>query len=596
MPAPPDTIDGSSDHQEALMSDRDPQSPTPSDGSDGSDGRPRPDRPVVLVVGAGPVGLVAACELARHGVRARVVETLAAPTVQSRAVGVQPRSQEMLATLGVLQRVAAQALPQHRIEIDTTDGDDVSPLVQIDMTDLPTRHPTILNLPQTATESVLRERARELGVTIERGVTLTGLTQDADGVDVVLRSGPAGDHGGDQVGDHGDEHARFDWVVGADGAHSAVRGLAGSALHGGFHGSHFAMADVVVDSPYPRDVTRLFAARGGLTVMLCMAEGRTRLMFQISDPGPDAGTGPTLEEIRDLTRERMAGTVTVSDPTWMTYYSIHHAQIPQYRVGRVLLGGDAAHIHSPAAGQGMNTGMQDAANLAWKLALVCRGVADHRLLDSYHDERHPVGAAVVRKATLMADAMTFTGVRAGARDAAMGVVGHHERITRAMAENFAELTVAYRHSPIVRRDGHHPHGALRAGEHAEDLLPLTDHHGTPVRIEDLLARRPGHVLLAGTTDPDELASLRAALGDLGTVLPLVSAAQDAPVEAVVDAVVDAVFDVDGALARRYGIGEHGLALIRPDGYLGYLSTRIHPDGLVEHLSGDLHVSRRAVRA
>ncbi|MBM9467488.1 FAD-dependent monooxygenase [Nakamurella leprariae] len=538
-------------------------SPTGSDPTSDDDGAP------VLIVGAGPVGLVAACELARHGVTARVVEALDEPTTQSRAVGVQPRSQELFAALGILDRVAGLSLPQRHIEIDTRDGDGVRPLVRIDMQELPTRHPTILNLPQTATEAVLRERAAELGVRIERGVRLTGLTQDPDGVDVVLQSAT------------GTERARYPWVVGADGGHSAVRGLAGSALQGEFRGSHFAMADVTVHSAFPTDVTRLFASPGGLTVMLCMAHGRTRLMFQVPDPGPDAGTGPSLELIAQLARDRMGAEVTVSDPSWLTYYSIHHAQVPQYRIGRVLLGGDAAHIHSPAGGQGMNTGMQDAANLAWKLALVSRAAAGAELLDSYHDERHPVGAAVVRKATVMADAMTLPGVRATARNAGMRLVGRLDAVTHALAENLAELTVGYRHSPIVRREDHRPRGALRAGDHAEDLVDLTDGHGVPVRIEDLLGRHPGHLLLVGTTDTELLGQLRDVLGELGVVLPLVATAQGAPEDAVVDA--------GGELARRYGIGERGMALVRPDGYLGYLAGRIDADGLADHLSQDLHV-------
>lgn len=181
----------------------------------------------------------------------------------------------------------------------------------MDLAHLPTRRPSILDLPQTDTEALLRDRAAELGVVVERGVTLTDLRQDADGVE---------------------ERAHVDWVFGADGGHSAVRGLVGSALQGTFTGSHFAMADVVVESDYARDVTRLFASPGGLTVMMCMLGGRTRLLFQVPDPGPDAGE-PTLEFIQQLAIARMGRTVRVSDPSWLTYYSVHQAQIPQYRIG-----------------------------------------------------------------------------------------------------------------------------------------------------------------------------------------------------------------------------------------------------------------------
>ena len=516
----------------------------------------------VLVVGAGPVGLVAACELARHGVVPTVIETLTQPTQQSRAVGVQPRSQEMFSVLGVLDDVLERSLPQHAIEIHS--GADPHPLVHVDTTHLGTSHPTILNLPQTEVETVLRARAAELGVRIRRGVTLTALSQDADGVDVTFHT------------DGGDESGRFEWVFGADGGHSAVRKLVGSELHGGFHGSHFAMGDVRVDSPFARDVTRLFSSADGLTVMLCMQDDRTRLMFQVPEVGEEP---PTLEQLQKLATQRMGESVRVSEPTWLTYYSIHHAQVPQYRYGRVFLGGDAAHIHSPAAGQGMNTGMQDAANLAWKLALVSRGRAGDGLLDSYDEERHPVGAQVVRKATAMADAMTFTGIRREVRDATMGAIGHIDRITHALAENLAELTVAYHHSPIVHREGHRPIGSHTAGDHIVDRYDLTTDGGAPVTLEQLLEHHPGFVLLANAPQNDELHALQEVLGGVGCVVPVVASADDAVPGAVVDSA--------GALSTSLGIGERGIALIRPDGYLGYLSASPAAAALRDHLDTTL---------
>jgi 2-polyprenyl-6-methoxyphenol hydroxylase-like FAD-dependent oxidoreductase len=527
---------------------------------------PAPDFDRVLIVGAGPVGLVAACELARHGITPVLIESLTEPTRQSRAVGVQPRSQEMFAALGVLDTIQARALPQHAVEIHS--GSNPQPLVHVDTTRLDTPHPTILNLPQTEVESVLRDRAAALGVEIRRGVTLTGLTQHDDDVDVTLST------------QHGDEIERFSWIVGADGGHSAVRKLVGSELHGGFHGSHFAMGDVRVDSPYERDVTRLFSSPDGLTVMLCMQNDRTRLMFQV----PEVGDGsPTLEQLQDLATERMGDSVTVSEPSWLTYYSIHHAQVPQYRYGRAFLGGDAAHIHSPAAGQGMNTGMQDAANLAWKLALVARGMASEKLLDSYNDERHPVGAEVVRKATAMADAMTFTGARAHLRDDAMRAVGHLDRVTHALAENLAELTVAYHHSPIVHRDGHTPHAALTAGDHIIDTFTLTTIEGTSITLEELLLRHPGHLLLALEPDTEQLAALREAVSQFAEVVPVSASGEGMT--------ADAIVDPDNAIGSRLGIGDRGVALIRPDGYLGYLSAS--PD--VAHLSTYLAKTFEPVR-
>jgi 2-polyprenyl-6-methoxyphenol hydroxylase-like FAD-dependent oxidoreductase len=527
-------------------------------------------RATVLVVGAGPVGLVAACELARQGIRARLIDALPTPTTQSRAVGVHARTQDLLEIMGVLDRFHTQSLAQHYIEIDRLDpgsATGVHPLLRIDMADMPTRNPTILNLAQTETEAILRARAQELGVELERGVSLTGLEQDADGVHVTLSSAP------------GEESAAFDWVVGADGGHSAVRALSGSKLHGSFEGVHFAMADVYVDSPLERDVTRLFASTEGLTVMMCMPE-RTRLLFQIPAPDPDA-TAPTLDEIQKLASDRMGPSVRVHDPVWLTYYTIHHALIPEYRVGRVLLAGDAAHIHSPAGAQGMNTGMQDAANLAWKLALVCRGISGAELLDSYHAERHPIGEQVVRNTTIMADTMTLSRGKAKVRDALATTAGHIKPLMARMAEFQAELLVAYPSSPIVGSSGHRPLGSVRSGEFIPDAAILTTPGGDPVSVLDLLAPG-GHVLLALAPEAGAPARLRTALGELGRVVPVLRESTDAGGEEAF------VLDPTGAFARTLHLEPGGFALVRPDGYIGYLSTTDRTPEFAEYVRRALH--------
>ena len=373
---------------------------------------------------------------------------------------------------------------------------------------------------------------------------------------------------------------RVDWIVAADGGHSAVRAAVGSKLAGTFEGSHFILADVSVESDYARDTTRLFAGGDGLTVMLCMLDNLTRLMFQVPDPGANA-PAPTLEEVQRLATERMGAHVRLYDAKSITYYTIHHAQVPQYRVNRAMIAGDAAHIHSPAAGQGMNTGMQDAANLAWKLALVCRGLVDPAILDSYHDERHPVGADVVRRATLMANAMTLSGPAAWTRNAALRMANHIEPIRRNLAAAITQVSVAYQDSPITDAAGHRGHGAPDPGSHAADLAGLTTVRGDALAIGDLL-REPGHLLLTQTSDVGLLRQLADVLGPIGRVLPVVADAAGAPPEAVVDA--------DGVIAGEYGIGRSGMALIRPDGYFGYLSTTTEPVDLQTYLEARLRVS------
>ncbi|MCF7553648.1 FAD-dependent monooxygenase [Pseudonocardia sp. WMMC193] len=489
----------------------------------------------VLVVGAGPVGLTAACRLARLGVGVHVVEKLAEPTTESRAVGVHARSLELLASLGVLPQLEARG---RRIgALQMVDGTTGHVRARMELADAPTRHPYVLDVAQPDTEAVLAARAGELGVTVERGVALTGLTQDADGVEATLSDGRT---------------LRVGWVVGADGGHSTVRTLVGEQLHGGFHGQHFAMADVDIDTVLDRDTIHMFTHPDGMGMLFPLAGDRARLMFLVDRPDP---AGLTLAQVQALADTRMGGRVEARDPRWLTYFEVHHAQVAQYRHGRVFLAGDAAHIHSPAGAQGMNTGIQDADNLAWKLALVARGEADQALLDTYHRERHPIGAAVLKQTTRLTNVGTATGPEALVRDALSFVLGHSHRLGSAAATTMAELRIAYPHSSLSAQRG----GLLRAGDHAPDPAGLHRTDGTPVAVEDLLAG-PGFLLLVPrTADRD---ALRAALGDLGTV-------------------------ADDLAGDPFGLGE-GMALVRPDGYLGLVAGTADPEVLTRYLTDQVH--------
>ncbi len=519
----------------------------------------------VLVVGAGPVGLTAACQLARLGVPVRVVDTLAQPTTESRAVSLHARSLEMLAPLGALPRLEARGRRMAALEF--LDGHTGATRARLTLAGVPSRHPYVLDIPQPDTEAVLAERATELGIVVERGVTLTALAQDADGVEVTLRS------------PDGEQTARVGWVVGADGGHSASRALAGTHLQGGFHGQHFAMADVDVDTTWPPDVIRMFLHPNGMGILFPLVGSRARLIFLVDDPGAGA-PDPTLGQIQALADARMGGNVRVRNPRWLAYFEVHHAQVPQYRLGRVLLAGDAAHIHSPAGAQGMNTGIQDAANLAWKLALVARHRAEAALLDTYHDERHPVGAMVVRATTTMTNVGTATGPKARIRDLALFLVGHLPQLADTGAATLAETTIAYRDSTLSVHHGAHHRGTARAGEHAPDPDGLLRPDGVPVTVEDLLTR-PGMLLLVRSSD--EVDDLRRTLGDLGTVVRIRNDPAGAP--------EDGVVDPDDVLGRAYGWGADGdgMALIRPDGYLGLVADSADAALLRTYLANTLRL-------
>ncbi|WP_326837435.1 FAD-dependent monooxygenase [Amycolatopsis rhabdoformis] len=430
------------------------------------------------------------------------------------------------------------------------------PTVRLDTGRLATRYPRILDLPQPRTEALLAERVAELGVQVERGVALESLKQDSGGVTATFTSAA------------GRERSRYAWVVGADGGHSTTRTAVGTRIEGVFEGQHFLFADVAATTEFAPDAVRMFAHPAGIGGAFPMPGGRTRLLFQVEPPPP--GAVPTIAETQALVDERAGGAWRVTDAHWLTYFEIHHGQVPRYRHGRVLLAGDAAHIHSPAGGQGMNTGIHDAVNLAWKLALVSTGRADPVLLDSYHAERHPVGASVVKQTTRMTDTATDRGLRT----LALFLAGHLPPMRDELISGISEVDIHYRHSPIVT--GHagsrrHP----RPGDHAPDLPGLRTADGTPTCLDELL-RRPGHLLLTAVQDEAVLDRFRAALAGLGTVVPVSRTA------------ATGLHDPEDSFATHYGTGDHGLALIRPDGYLGLITREATPAAVASYVQRLLH--------
>src|SRR6195952_1621929 len=327
-----------------------------------------PRTPAVVIVGAGPVGLIAACELARRGVGIRIIDKLAEPTTESRAIAIHARSCDMLDRMGILDDLIATGVKSTGMNM-FANGKKMfrAPLDSVD-----SQFAYTLITAQTETERVLTEHLNGLGVTIDRGLTLTELRQDADAVHLVL-----------QRADGTTEQVDTSWVIGTDGGHSSVRRLVGTKLQGSFKGERFILGDVEVEPHFDNTNMYTYFDSDGPVVTLPMLGGRVRFLAQIHDtPGAPLNLNPTTEQLQKIIDERIGG-VTITTPHWVTCFEIHHGQVPEYRHGRVFLAGDAAHIHSPAGGQGMNTGMQDAFNLCWKLDPAPRGRAPEALLASY---------------------------------------------------------------------------------------------------------------------------------------------------------------------------------------------------------------------
>ena len=345
----------------------------------------------VLIVGAGPTGLTLAAALAARGVRALVIDRLREGHNTSRAAVVHARTLEVLEPLGVAQPLVERGLRAQRFTI--RDRDRV--LVPIAFDGLPTRYPYTLMVSQAVTEQVLLERFTQLGGRVLRPRTLVGLQHDAHGACAELDDG---------------SRLRARYLVGCDGMHSAVRELTHIAFRGGSYGESFLLADVRLAGDAPRDEVVLYFSPGGMMVVAPLPDG----MHRIVAPVQHAPEHPGAADVQALLDARgpQPGRVRVTEVLWGSRFRVHHRVADAYRTGRVVLAGDAAHVHSPAGGQGMNVGILDAMTLAAALLRALAG--DDAALDAYGLERRPVAQQVVAFADVLTRLAT---VRPGLRAA-----------------------------------------------------------------------------------------------------------------------------------------------------------------------------------
>ena len=332
----------------------------------------------VLVVGAGPVGLFMAAELKRHGVSCRIVDKNDGPTHDTRAAAIQARTLEILESLGLADEFVQAG---HICHAKATYTSDHKLIKYLTFDELDSAFPFVLQLPQSQTERLLAGYLARLGTEVERRVELVAFEQDEDGVRATLRH-PDGRQ----------ETANVSYLVACDGAHSTVRHALGVSFSGDDYPTDLISADVQVDWKLPRDEQLSFFAAEGMLTIFPLPKGRAAI---VADLGPAQGDhpppgAPALEDLQAIFDARTPGGV-LSDPIWSVRYRVHGRQAERYQVGRVFLLGDAAHVCSNIGGQGMNTGMQDAYNLGWKLGLVLNAGSPASLLDSYHPERHQAG-------------------------------------------------------------------------------------------------------------------------------------------------------------------------------------------------------------
>lgn len=410
----------------------------------------------VLIVGAGPVGLTLAAELARYGVQVRIVDRSPHPTKTSKALVIWSRTLELMDRMGCTPAFLDAGLRAHGASI--RGGRTVLGHTGFDVIASP--YNFALMIPQCDTERLLTAHLEPLGVTVEREVELSGFSEAADHVEVRLS------HMGGQ-----EETVEASWLVGCDGAHSTVRHGLGFAFEGVAQGDDWMLADVCLEGEGtpPADEIATFLHRDGPFVIFPIPGGRSRIVAAVGKTvAGRSRPDPLLPDVHAMADERTGGGFRVVAPVWLTNFRINERKVAEYARGRVFLAGDAAHVHSPAGGQGMNTGMQDAFNLSWKLAMVVRGEARPSLLDSYTPERSAVGEMVLRNATRMTGVATLAhpGAQAARNFVLRFMLGFHV-VQERMATTLSEVGIAYAKSP------------LSIGRHAGDRLAPKQYGGPP---------------------------------------------------------------------------------------------------------------------
>ncbi|BBZ28688.1 oxygenase [Mycolicibacterium madagascariense] len=495
----------------------------------------RDDLPV-LVVGAGPTGLTAALELSRLGIAVRIVDAALEPSTTSRALGVQARTLELLRPRGVGDELVALGNRASRTALHAAGHR----LASIEFTGMPSQFDYILLLAQSETERVLAEQLGRQGVKVERGIRFTTLTERCDSVAVVLTAR-----------DGATETVDASYVIAADGSHSPIRKHLGLPFTGRSLPQQYVLGDVRLHGDLAEDQLSIFLATRGFLAVFPLGDKRFRLMAT----DPDGLTGdrdePTLDDVQALFDRAVGRPVRLCELDWSSRFRINSRHLETLRHGRVFFGGDSAHVHSPAGGQGMNAGIQDMVNLSWKLAMVLRGTARPELLDTYESDRLPVIrqlVAMTERATRVFNSTNLLAHAVLTRVAPLVLAS--ARVQGKAAPRLGQLSASYRRAPLASGGGRL--GGLRAG----DRVPDAELAGGG-RLYDLLDTAAPTLLVSGPT-PDEARRIANAVGPWADVVGV------------------RTVDLPAAVAAP-----PGWLLVRPDGYLAAAG----PSGDVRRLHG-----------
>ena len=516
----------------------------------------------VLVIGAGPTGLTAATELVRHGVDALVVDRNAEGVRNSRALTVHARTLELLRNRGISDELVRSGYPSPGINISV---DSRNPAI-VEMFSLDTRYPFVLIISQAQTEEILEAELTRLGGAVERSTTVVRVDQDSDSVTAYCR---------DAKGMERRIRARY--LIDCGGAHSVSLKHLQVPSHGGRFEGVAMLADVRYDGELTKGFITNYASDRGVCLILPFKDDYIRVIaLDFTKQDALASEPLKLADLQETVNAIAPIRLHLRDPRWLSHFHAPHRVVDRYRTGRIFLAGDAAHLFIPAGGQGMNTGIQDALNLAWKLALVIRGATDATLLDTYHVERHAVAEQTLKASDtlfrIFLNQAQHRVVRAVAPPLLRRLVAR-SAIRHRAAATLSQIGVNYRNEtpPRGQRDRTRARRALRAGDRLPDAEIVTTENPEG-HLHDLLAHS-GYTVFGYASPLQSSASQHSVAARLASIIHQYDAVSRSVLvrsEGLADdGDMPVVVDIKRQVRRRVGMTPGSVLVARPDGYVAF---------------------------
>ncbi|KTD06692.1 FAD dependent oxidoreductase [Legionella gratiana] len=522
----------------------------------------------VLIVGAGPVGLFCANELTRQGLSCRIIDKKAQLSDKSKALAIHIRTLDLLNDCGFLNEIIDKGLKVDGVLFKSKGKE----LIHATFANLEADHHFLIDLPQDKTERVFYKGLIDRGLNVEWQTELTAIEETPNHIVSTLK-----------LANGQSETIETSWVIACDGSHSTLRKLVNAEFIGSSIKQTWWLADLLIDWELPENKLILYVSDKG--PLACFPMGEKRYRIVMTAPKRIMHEEPSMEDINQAFKLRCSDNATLSDPLWISSFGIDHKQIQKYRYGRIFFAGDAAHVHSPMGGQGLNTGLQDIYNLSWKLALVHKGFAKDYLLDSYHSERHPIAASVLKKTGLMTYMIMMKNpVLIYLRNFMMQVAVSFDFIKDSILYDIAELSVSYSKSPIVKILGRKTN--FKIGEFLNDFFLIDAKTEEKKGLHQITQGTMHHLFLFTGTTGNQLSLLAEIATDIeqrfgGLLKAHIVLLQSETIPS--SGTISVFLDENQKMHQHFSINQTIAVLIRPDKYVGLTQEPVDKDELLNYM-------------